>query len=107
MTPTAYLFNSLGEYIAYQIDQYIFDTNNNWVAWIPDGEDEIYSKMGEYLATLEGNRIFFFSRRDFKAHPGYPNFPGHFGAIDYSPSILPSSLPVFAEDVNPIDWNQL
>jgi len=104
MTPSSYLFNSLGEYIAYQIDQYIFDTNHNWVAWIPEGDQELYSKMGDYLATKVEDRIYSFTRREFKSHPGYPNFPGHFGAIDYSPSILPSNLPAFAEDVDPSSW---
>lgn len=105
MTNPHYLYNSLGEYIAYQIDQYVFDTQHNWVAWIPRENGEVYSKMGDYLATIMDDRVFYLSRRDFQDHPGYPNFPGHFGAIDYAPSVLPSSLPPFSNDVNPSDWD--
>lgn len=100
----AHLFNSTGEYIAYRVEHYIFDTNNNWVAWVPEGSDEIYSKMGEYLATISGDRIFYFSRRDFKDHPGYPNFPGHFGAVEYPPFVGATSIPPFATDVSIEDW---
>jgi len=96
-----FLFCSRGEYIAYRAQQYVFDTRNNWIGWMPWGDGEIVNIEGEYIGTIcENNRLYYFSRREFKMHPGYPSFPGHMGNPGYPSYPGCASIPAFARDLN-------
>jgi len=99
MIPDIYLYNSKGEYIAFMLDQYIFNSKNEWVGWLPWSNNEIVNKKGEYIGTIIKDRMFSFSRRELKEHPGYISFPGHPGFIKDPGYGGCTSLPLFATDV--------
>ena len=95
-----YLFNSSGEFIAYRSGNYLFDSKNNWIGWLPWNDNEVVNQMGEYLATIYNDRLFEFSRREIKNHPGFTSFPGHPGYIEDPGYGGSTSVPPFAQDVN-------
>ena len=100
MVPDQYLYNSKGEFIAYRIGGFVYDNNNKWIGWLPWDNFEIVSLMGEYLGTIHKDRIFIFSRRGFKEHPGYTDFPGHPGYIEDPGYGGSTSIPSFAKDID-------
>ena len=102
-----FLFDSKGEYIAFRLGQYIFDTGINWIGWLPWEDGEVVSVDGEYIGTIwSENRLYYFSRRKFKMHPGYPGFPGHVGYPGYPTYPGCASIPPFARDLFPEELNR-
>ena len=95
-----YLYNSNGEYIAFKVGKYIFNNTNTWIGWLPWSNNEIVNKEGEYIGTIFNDRIFSFSRRNIREHPGYISFPGHPGYIKDPGFGGCTSLPPFASDVD-------
>ena len=97
--PDQYFYNSQGEFIAFRIGKYIFDSHNNWVGWLPWKDREIVDKMGDYIATIHGDRLYVFSRRECKNHPGFIKFPGHPGYIEDPGFGGSTSIPPFAKEL--------
>lgn len=53
-----YLFNSYGDWIAFRKGEFVFDTDGNWLGWLPWGDLEIVDVSGEYLGTIESDRLY-------------------------------------------------
>ena len=100
MMPDQYLYNSRGEFIAYRIGDFVFNNNNEWIGWLPWDDQEIVSQMGEYVGTIYKDRLFHFSRREIKEHPGYTGFPGHPGYIEDPGFGGSTTIPSFASDID-------
>ena len=100
MKPDNYLYNSKGEYIAFKSGRYVFNSKNEWIGWLPWNNNEIVNREGDYIGTLINDRLFSFSRRELKEHPGFIAFPGHPGFISDPGFGGCTSLPPFAKDVD-------
>lgn len=46
-----YLFNTSGEYVAFELAGYVFDPDAHWIGFIRN-EDEVYSMQGTFLGYL-------------------------------------------------------
>lgn len=78
-----YLFNSRGNWIAFRVGKFVYDSGCEWVGWLAWKDADVATVDGEYLGTIiDGNRLVRFRNHPYK---GYPGYPGHAG---YSP--LPS-----------------
>lgn len=73
--PVHYLFNSSGEWIAFRISNYVYDTDADWVGWLPWGDNDVVDVNGDYLGTIFPNNRFY--RIIFKPYRGYPGYPGY------------------------------
>lgn len=74
-----YLFNSSGEWIAFKIDSFIYDTNGNWIGWTPWNDDYAVDTLGNYLGNIIADRLFYFYSAPYRGYPGYPGYPGYGG----------------------------
>ena len=95
-----YLFNSCGDWIAFRKGEFVFDTDGNWLGWLPWGDLEIVDVSGEYLGTIESDRLYRFKNRPYRGYSGHsdsPDYPGYPGYPDHPGCSL---LPSFAEDIN-------
>jgi hypothetical protein len=83
-----YLFNSSGNWIAFRVGEFVYDSEGEWVGWLAWKDADVATVDGEYLGTIvDGNRLIRFRNRPYKGYPGYPGYAG------YSP------LPSGASDV--------
>lgn len=94
------LFDSVGNFIAFRRDQYIWNAAGDWIGWLPWGDGDVVTRTGDYLGTIfPGHRLYRRSNWLFRGHPGragypgYPGYPGCPGFAGYSPR------PPFTEDV--------
>jgi len=86
-----FLYNSRGEWIAFRVGKNIFNTNGNWIGWMPWDDTDVVTPDGKYLGTICVNdRFYYFRGKPYRGYPGYPGYPGYAG---YSP------LPPGAEDI--------
>lgn len=96
-----FLFDSKGNFIAFKINDYIFDTNCNWSGWMPWPEyPDIVSIQGEYLGTIcDDNRLYYLEKRPlcYTGYPGYPDDPGYPGNPGPAGYLTP---PPGAEDIH-------
>jgi hypothetical protein len=46
------LFNSRGQWIAFLKGKHMFDTNGNWVGWLPWKDNDVVDTNGEYMGTI-------------------------------------------------------
>jgi hypothetical protein len=94
-----YLFNSSGEWIAFELNNFVYNTDGNWIGWLPWKDNDVITENGEYLGTIYDNRLFQFSNRPYRGYPGYPGYPGHPGYPGYPGYAGYYSLPSNARDV--------
>ena len=95
-----YLFSSSGQWIAFKRDEYVFDTNGNWIGWIPWNDGDVCAPNGEYLGTITQNdRLYRFYARPNKGYLGYPGYPSYLGYPGYPGYASYSPLPPLAEDI--------
>ncbi len=95
-----YLFNSRGEWIAFRHGQGVFDKRCNWIGWLPWGNHEVATQVGDYSGTIvDVNRFYYFADRPHRPNPGYPERPTY-PALPDSPGLAARAvLPVGAADV--------
>ena len=94
-----YLFNSRGDWIAFRKGKFVFDTDGNWIGWLPWEDLEIVDTNGEYLGTIVRDRFYRFNNRSYRGYPGYPSNPGYPGYPGYPGNPGYSLLPPFAKDI--------
>ncbi len=98
-----HLYNSLGIWIAFRIDKYIFDTSGRWIGWIPWNNGHVVTVEGQYLGTIvkdpSGSRFYYFQNFQNQGYPGYPGYPALPGYPGYPGTVPSSSLPPMAIDV--------
>ena len=86
-----YLFNSSGGWIAFRVGKFVYDSDGDWIGWLPWGDADVVTIEGEYLGTIyQGNRFYKQIYHPYRGYPGYPGYPGYAG---YAP------LPPGTEDV--------
>ncbi|ELA7158608.1 hypothetical protein RAX54_004533 [Vibrio parahaemolyticus] len=91
MSKIQHLFDSSGDWLGFRIGKNVYNSDADWVAWLPWGDDDVVTTDGDYLGTItNGNRLYHFSSKPYRGYPGYPGYPGFAG---YSP------LPFGARDV--------
>ena len=72
-----YLFNYEGEWIAFRINKYLYNTNADWIGWFPWKNNVAVTEDGEYLGTIYGkNRLLYNQNQPYLGYPGYPGYPG-------------------------------
>jgi hypothetical protein len=94
-----YLFNSLGQWIAFRKDKYVFNTEGEWIGWLPWQREDVVDVNGNYLGTIyPGNRFYRKSFQIFNGYPGYPGYPSYPGYPGYPGFQGYSPIPAGAED---------
>lgn len=98
-----FLYNSSGDGIALRVGKNIFDTDGNWIGWMPWNNSYVLTPNGGYIGTIcKNNRFYHFSYffrskkyRDWYPgrYPSYLGYPGYPGYAGYSP------LPLGAENI--------
>lgn len=75
-----YLYNSVGEWIAFRVGQFVWDSECNWMGWMPFDDDTVMTPDGDYLgAVVQGDLLLRQSnppRCGRPARPGRPGRPG-------------------------------
>lgn len=61
-----YLYNSAGEWICFRIKKNVFDTNGNWIGWLPWDDYDVVTTNGNYLGTICGDRIYCFCNKPYR-----------------------------------------
>lgn len=74
-----YLYDSSGLWIAFCLGLNLFDTDAVWRGWFQRVDlGNVYTPTGTYLATVVGNRLYWFgSMKHLRVHhyPDYPPIP--------------------------------
>lgn len=96
---TQYLFNSKGEWIAFRVDQFLFDKETQWIGWLPWGDNHVVTEDGEYLGTIYNDRFYEITNPPYRGFPGYPGYPGNPGYPGYPGFAGYSPLPLGAKDI--------
>lgn len=84
---TEYLYDLSGEWIAFRAtseSMYLFDPAGEWIGWFPWDDAEAVTPDGDYLGTINGDRLvraYGHTSRGYPAYPGAPAFPG----LPYNP----------------------
>jgi hypothetical protein len=81
-----FLYDSHGKAVAYRRspeDKWLWDTHGRWLGWFPWGDNDAYTKHGQYLGTIVGNRLFCRIGQSYRGYPGYPGYPGYAGYPGY------------------------
>ncbi|MBL0300571.1 MAG: hypothetical protein IPQ23_02540 [Cytophagaceae bacterium] len=102
-----YLFDSNGNWIAFKISNFIFNTNCNNIAWLPWNDDYVVDLSGNYLGHIYGNRFYKHDSVEYRGFPGYPDYPGyvgHPGFPEYAGYVLP---PLGCSDITKEQLNSL
>jgi hypothetical protein len=47
-----HLFNSSGSWIAFRKGKFVFDSNCNWIGWLPWNDGDIIDIRGQYLGSI-------------------------------------------------------
>ena len=95
-----FLFSSSGRWIAFRKAKYVFDSNCQWIGWLPWGDDVVVDVQGNYLGTIfPGNRLYRVLNQRYRGYPGYPGHPGHPGYPGYPGFAGHSNLPPATVDV--------
>ena len=99
-----HLFNSTGTWIAFQKDEYIFDSAGNWIGWLPQNDGHAVDVEGNYLGTIVRDssghfRFYYFFDFSDRGYPGYPGYPGHPDHPGYPKFAGHSPLPPMARDI--------
>lgn len=103
-----YLFDSAGDWIAFQEGDLVFDRSGaflGWTPWTGEAANDVVTGPGEYLGTIvpespRRGRLYTLLRRRYHGYPGHPvslrspGYPGHPG------SLPPAPLPAGARDVS-------
>ena len=97
---TQYLFNSAGDWIAFRIGKFVYDTDGNVIGWLPWGDNDVVNNDGDYLGTIfSGNRIYKRLNQPYRGYPGYPGYPVYPGYPGYPGFAGYSPLPSLTEDI--------
>lgn len=91
-----YLFDSNGDWIAFKLGRFIYNTNSNNIGWLPWDEDYVVDMSGNYLGHIYNNRFFKNSYAPYRGYPGYPGYPGFPGYAGYV--TLPTACSDFTEE---------
>ena len=96
-----YLYDSSGNWVAFRINNYVFDKNVNWIGWLPWGDSEVVNPSGSYLGHIfPNNRLYKKGYTPYRGYPGYPPFPGYPGYPSYPGYAGYSPLPIGVYDVD-------
>jgi len=96
-----YLYNSSGEWIAFCKGVYVFNTECEWIGWIPQDDNVVVDIDGQYLGTIvDNNRLYRFYDEPFSGCTACPRYPGHPGYPEYPGCTWSSTLPAMAADIN-------
>ena len=80
MSDSQFLFDSSGNWIAFRLDQFVWDADMNWIGWLPWDDGHIVSVRGDYIGDIHpGDRLFRNSYSPYRGYPGYPGFVGYSG----------------------------
>lgn len=102
-----YLYNSSGRWIAFRQGKYVFDTEGNWVGWLPWGDGQVVDVEGRYLGTIyPEDRLYRALTQRKRGYPGYPGYPGRPGYPGYPGFAGRSHLPPAAADVQELNRAQ-
>lgn len=95
-----YLFDSTGYWIAFRVDEFVYDTNGEWIGWVPWDDGYVVDTEGGYLGTIfPGNRLYRITDVPLRSYPGHPGYPGSRAHPGYPGFQGVSPLPPGAEDV--------
>jgi len=81
-----FLYDSHGKPIAYRRspeDRWLWGTGGRWLGWFPWYDNDAYTKNGQYLGTVIGNRLFRRISQPYRGYPGYSGYPGYAGYPGY------------------------
>lgn len=97
-----HLFDSSGNWIAFRVDSYVYNTRGEWIGWLAWGDDEVVTPDGRYLGHIfPNNRLYRQVSGGFRKYPGDPGYPGY-GGNPARPEIVGySPLPSGAHDLDP------
>lgn len=94
-----FLFNSSGDWIAFRVDKWVYDTDGNPVGWLPWEDNYVITPEGEYLGSIcPGRRLYKLAGQPSRGYPGYPGDPGYPGNPGHPGHAGYSPLPPGAED---------
>ncbi len=94
-----YLFNSSGEWLCFREGKYLYHPNGDCIGWTPWDDEDVVTLEGDYLGTIQGDRIYRFNDRPYRGYPGNPGFSGYPGYPGYPGFAGRSPLPSNAEDI--------
>ena len=95
-----YLFNSIGMWIAFRKDNYVYNIHGEWIGWLPWGDDDVANIEGEYIGSIvESNRFYYFVEKPYRGYPGSPGKPGFPGFPDFPGFAGFAPLPPNATDI--------
>jgi hypothetical protein len=95
-----HLFDSTGEFIAFRRGRYVWNSDGEWIGWLPWDERDVVTTAGEYLGTIfPGHRLYRRSSWLYRGYPGHPGYPGYPGYPAYPGYAGYSPLPPLTEDV--------
>ena len=83
MSNIEYLFDRSGNWIAFKIGKYLYNTDSKWVGWFPwDGI--AVDTEGKYLGSIYlEDRLLVDLSIHYVPYPGYPGYPGYRGYCGY------------------------
>lgn len=99
-----YLFNSLGDWIAFRDGEHVYDVSGDWIGWVAwhDSENrpEVADGEGRYLGTIfPGDRLYRQLDADDREAAMYPVYPGSHDHTGYPSFPEATPLPAGAEDI--------
>ena len=96
-----HLFDSRGTWIAFRKGKYVYDSDGNWIGWLPWNDDDVVDRTGDYLGTIvKRKRLYRLAARPYRGYPGYPGDPGYPGYPGYPGDPGNDLPPLGAEDVS-------
>ena len=99
-----FLFNSSGQWIAFRQGKYVYNTEGEWIGWLPWDDDDVVDITGGYLGTIDpNNRFYRLFYRMHRAYPEYPGFPGYLGYLSHPGFAGYAPLPSNAEDISELE----
>lgn len=89
------LFDDKGDYIAFSIENYLYDIDGRWIGWFPLCDEIAYDINNVYLGSvLYENRLFSDNRLHKKIYKGsIPKFKGYPKMFSFPKPIEPINIP--------------
>lgn len=94
-----YLFNSKGDWIAFVVDWYVYDSDGMWIGWLPWQDDQVVDIKGRYLGTIYGDRLYERILKPKRVYRTSARYIGNYGKIPYPDYVGRVRVPLFFKDV--------
>ena len=96
-----HLFNSRGNWIAFRVGRFVYNTGGQWVGWLPWDDNDVVDRSGNYLGTIfKGGRLYKLFFKPYRGYPGYPGNPGYPAYWGYPGHADFAPIPSGAADVD-------